>query len=67
MRGYYNAKHKLDGYEDGTMESYYFIPDDKKDQMTKYHAVKLPLYMREFPTSWLNIDKGIEEIAQISD
>uniref|UniRef100_A0A7S4VCN9 O-fucosyltransferase family protein n=1 Tax=Ditylum brightwellii TaxID=49249 RepID=A0A7S4VCN9_9STRA len=67
MRGYYNAKHKLDGYEDGTMESYYFIPDDKKDQMTKYHAVKLPLYMREFPTSWLNIDKGIEEIAQISE
>jgi hypothetical protein len=26
MRGYYIAKHKLDGYQDGTMESYYFHP-----------------------------------------
>lgn len=26
MRGYYIAKHKLDGYKDGTMESYYFYP-----------------------------------------
>jgi hypothetical protein len=26
MRGYYIAKHKLDGYIDGTMESYYFYP-----------------------------------------
>ena len=26
MRGYYIAKHKLDGYKDGSMESYYFYP-----------------------------------------
>lgn len=26
MRGYFIAKHKLDGYQDGTMESYYFYP-----------------------------------------
>lgn len=26
MRGYYIAKHKLEGYKDGTMESYYFFP-----------------------------------------
>lgn len=26
MRGYYIAKHKLEGYKDGTMESYYFYP-----------------------------------------
>ena len=64
MRGYYIAKHKLEGYEDGTMESYYFFPDDKKNQMIKYYPVKKPIYMREFPISWRDIDKGIEEINQ---
>ena len=62
MRGYYIAKHKLDGYLDGTMPSYYFFPDEKSTQMQKYHPVKKPIYMREFPTSWRDIDKGIEEI-----
>ena len=103
MRGYYIAKHKLDGCEDGTMESYYFIPvsefvlfslidvilhpridfvfielcsfrvntncwmcvcsqDDKVNQMRQYMPVKLPIYMREFPISWRDIDKGIEEL-----
>lgn len=61
MRGYYITKHKLDGYEDGTMESYYFFPDDKGDQMKKYHPVKKPIYMREFPTSWRDIDHSVAE------
>ena len=26
MRGYYITKHKLDGYKDGTMNSFYFTP-----------------------------------------
>jgi len=64
MRGHYIAKHKLEGYEDGTMESYYFFPDERKEQMKKYYPVKKPIYMREFPTSWLDIDKGIEEMHQ---
>jgi len=64
MRGYYIAKHKLEGYEDGTMESYYFYPDERINQMKKYMPVKKPIYMREFPTSWRDLDKGIEEIHQ---
>ena len=101
MRGYYISKHKLDGYLDGTMPSYYFFPvsttnlllrkthilditpfpisprclpvyilllfvpkDDKSTQMQKYQPVKKPIYMREFPTSWRDIDKGIDEIHQ---
>jgi len=64
MRGYYIAKHGLDGHEEGTMESYYFFPDERQTQMKKYMPVKKPIYMREFPISWRDIDKGIEEIYQ---
>ena len=59
MRGYYSVKAQLEGYELGTLPSYYFVPKDKKFQMTKYMPVKLPIYMREFPTSWRDIDKSL--------
>lgn len=62
MRGYYIAKHQLPGHEDGTMESYYFVPKGRRDQMRAYKPVKKPIYMREFPTAWRDIDKGIEAI-----
>lgn len=61
MRGYYITKHKLPGNEDGTMESYYFTPADKMLLMKKYHPVKKPIYMREFPISWRDIDKNVNE------
>jgi len=64
MRGYYSAKYKLDEYENGAINSYYFYPNDKKYQMRDYRAVKLPIYMREFPTSWRDIDKGIGELGR---
>ncbi len=62
MRGYYNAKHNIDGYKEGVIKSFYFVPEEKKYQMQKYRAVKLPIYMREFPVSWRDIDKGIGEV-----
>jgi hypothetical protein len=62
MRGYYMTKHKIDGYLEGVMESYYFTPDDRVNQMRQYMAVKKPIYMREFPISWRDIDKGIDEL-----
>ena len=62
MRGYYSAKEKLDGYELGHVQSWYFTPKAKKAQMTKYFPVKKPIYMREFPVSWRDIDKGIGEL-----
>lgn len=67
MRGYYITKHKLEGHEDGTMESYYFFPLDRANQMKQYMPVKKPIYMREFPTSWRDIDRGIDEIHRDSD
>lgn len=62
MRGYYSVKNHLDGYERGTLQSYYFVPSDKKLTMTKYMAVKKPLYMREFPVSWRDIDKSVNQL-----
>jgi len=59
MRGYYSVKHKMDGYERGIIQSYYFIPEEKKTQMLKYRAVKQPIYMREFPVAWRDIDKNV--------
>jgi len=65
MRGYYNTKNRLEGYELGTMKSYYFVPIERKYQMVHYKPVKYPIYMREFPTAWRDIDRGIEEISRI--
>jgi len=62
MRGYYSVKNKLEGYELGTLPSYYFVPKDRKNQMIQYMPVKKPIYMREFPVSWRDIDKGIGEL-----
>jgi hypothetical protein len=31
-----------------------------------YGAVKAPFYSREFPTSWRDIDKGVEDLAVIA-
>ena len=38
------------------------VQDDKVNQMRQYMPVKKPIYMREFPISWRDIDKGIEEL-----
>lgn len=63
IRGYHSAKNKLKGYENGELDSWYFIPDDRQDEMQVYWPVRKPIYMREFPTSWRGIDKGIDEIV----
>jgi len=62
MRGYYVTKHKLDGYLDGSMQSYYFLPPFMKDVMREYTAIAQPFWSREFPIAWRDIDRGIEEL-----
>ena len=63
MRGYRSQKDKLDGYLLGKLNSYYFNPSDReKYQMVVYKPVKLPIYMREFPVSFRDIDRSIEDI-----
>lgn len=61
MRGYYSTRYKLPGYKEGIIDSWYFTPEEYKEEMRKYMAVRLPLYMREFPVAWRDIDLGIGE------
>ncbi len=62
IRGYLSTKYKQKGYKDGTLKSFYFTPEFRRYEMTQYHAFRKPFYMREFPTSWRDIDQGIEEL-----
>ena len=62
MRGYHAEKDKLEGYELGKIDSYYFTPDSKKHEMRTYKAIKGPFFAREFPMSWRDIDKGISDL-----
>jgi len=63
MRGYYITKNKLEGYKDGSMYSYYFFPEGRINDMRQYMPVRNAIWIREFPISWRDIDKGIKEIA----
>lgn len=63
MRGYQAVKKKLEGYELGQMESYYFTPDKQKEAMKKYRPQRRPFFAREFPVAWRDIDKGIKELS----
>lgn len=62
MRGYHAEKDKLEGYELGKINSYYFFPDRMKETMRKYEAVKGPFFAKEFPVSWRDIDKGVDDL-----
>lgn len=64
MRGYYSVKKQLEGHDLGKLSSYYFVPEDRKFEMIKYKPVRLPIYMREFPVCWRDIDKGISELHE---
>ena len=58
LRGYEVAKYKEEGFEDGTLKSYYFAPMNMKNAMTQYTPI-MDLWSREYPMSWRDIDKGI--------
>jgi hypothetical protein len=57
MRGYHVNKIKGEGYELGKVNSYFFTK--KHDVMNHYTSFDHPLFAREFPFAWRDIDKGI--------
>ena len=61
LRGYHANAGKLDGYEQGIIESYYYAPASEFDKMKAYYAVWEPIWAREFPASWRLIDKDIDQ------
>ena len=64
MRGYYSVKLKQPGYENGTLPTtYYYVTAEKTFQMHQYQPLSRGFFNREFPTSWRQIDEGIEKMA----
>ena len=54
----------LKSFSKQLQESFYFVPEERVLQMRSYIPVRKPIYCREFPISWRDIDHGIEEVQQ---
>jgi hypothetical protein len=61
MRGYHSQKEKLDGYLEGELKSYFYVPRENRDEISTYSSLKGPLWGREFPTAWRDIDHDLED------
>jgi hypothetical protein len=48
IRGYHSQKEKLDDYEEGIINSYYYTPRDNMYVMKQYTSADPPLWAREF-------------------
>jgi hypothetical protein len=66
VRGYHSQKDKADGFELGVINSYFDIPLDHKHDMREYRPLGPPLWAREFPIGWRDLDKGIGELKTTS-
>lgn len=66
MRGYHSQKDKLPGHEKGKLNSYFYVEKQHKEEMIHYYPLKGPLWAREFPVSWRNIDHDLDESHIIS-
>ena len=64
MRGYHSQKDKADGWERGALhKSFYYTSAAAKRNYELYTPMHPAIYSREFPTSWRDIDRGIEELS----
>ena len=61
IRGYHAQKDKADGSQYGQMPtSYFYAPDEHRDDMIDYTGVYGPFWAREFPQGWRDIDFDIQ-------
>lgn len=66
IRGYHSVKDKLPGYEKGALPtSFYYAPITNKFALQKYVPMHHNFFPREFPTSWRDIDQGIDWLPQL--
>ena len=61
MRGYHTQKEHSEGYLDGNLKSYFYVPKQNRDDMETYRSLTGPLWGREFPTAWRDIDHNVHE------
>ena len=59
MRGYHSQKNREVGYEKGIINSYYYTGAWEKHLMRSYEAIDEPMWAREFPVAWRDIDHDI--------
>jgi hypothetical protein len=61
IRGYHSVKDKLPGYRKGALPTtFYYAPPTKKYALQKFVPMQQGFFPREFPTSWRDIDRGID-------
>mmetsp|Transcript_38251 Transcript_38251/g.82390 ORF Transcript_38251/g.82390 Transcript_38251/m.82390 type:complete len:921 (-) Transcript_38251:426-3188(-) len=57
LRGYYSVKEMHQGHMKGGLRNTYFLPSKYKKEMQLYQAVHEPIYGRDFPVAWRDIDR----------
>lgn len=62
LRGYHAQKDKLPGYEEGQIESYYYVPkslESYREVMRSYVSVQQAFWQQEFPVSWRDLNHDV--------
>jgi GDP-fucose protein O-fucosyltransferase len=65
LRGYHAQQDKIEGYEEGKIRSYYYVPKSEpqlQSMMRNYVSVQKPFWRQEFPVCWRDIDHDIENV-----
>ena len=57
---YYSWRDKIEGYEKGTIRSYYFNPPRAVGKYQKYFPIQQPFWAYGFPRIWYDIDKDVQ-------
>lgn len=64
MRGYYSWRDKLDGYEKGKIDSYYFS-QGVTEKHREYFSIHSPFWAYEFPEAWYDIDHNVMKATNV--
>jgi hypothetical protein len=64
IRGYHSQKDTADEYLKGVINSYYYIPKENKQDLKHYISLLEPLWAREFPVAWRDIDHNVQTFQE---
>lgn len=60
LRGYHSQKEMTVGYENGELQSFYLVPTKKRNVLREYQAIQPPVWAREYPIAWRDIDRRLD-------
>jgi hypothetical protein len=61
MRGYHSQKDKSEGWQQGIINSWYYIPKRRIDEVREYRPIAPAMWSREFPVAWRDLNHGISK------